>query len=71
MRITTQTINNTILTNLNNITTGMAKLNAQISSGNQMATISDNPVNMVIWVRLVLRIRAVTILTGLSEIVAI
>ena len=47
MRITTQTINNTILTNLNNITTGMAKLNAQISSGNQMATISDNPVNMV------------------------
>ena len=47
MRITMQTIHNNILTNLNNLTTGMNRINNQISSTNQMSTISDNPVNLV------------------------
>lgn len=47
MRITMQSIHKNILTNLNKITTDMGRVNAQISSGKQMATISDNPVNLV------------------------
>jgi len=47
MRITMQSIHKNILTNLNTITTSMGRINAQISSGKQMATISDNPVNLV------------------------
>ncbi|MCX5865298.1 MAG: hypothetical protein NTW42_09570 [Deltaproteobacteria bacterium] len=47
MRITMRSIHSNILTNLNNLTTDMARINAQISSGRQMSTISDNPVNLV------------------------
>jgi len=47
MRITMQSLYATILTNLNKNTASMNRLNAQISSGNKMSTISDNPVNMV------------------------
>ena len=47
MRITMQSIHSNILTNLNNLTTDMARINSQISSGKQMSTISDNPVNLV------------------------
>lgn len=36
-----------IQTNLNNITSDMATINGQISSGRQMSKISDNPVNLV------------------------
>lgn len=47
MRITMQSIHKNILTNLNNLTTSMNRLNSQISSGKQMSTISDDPVNLV------------------------
>ena len=47
MRITTQSIHYNILTNLNKITSDMNRINNQISSGKQMSTISDNPVNLV------------------------
>lgn len=47
MRITMQSIHKNILTNLNKITTDMNRVNTQISSGKQMSTISDNPVNLV------------------------
>lgn len=47
MRITMQSIHYNILTNLNKITTDMNRINTQISSGKQMSTISDNPVNLV------------------------
>lgn len=47
MRITMQSIHYNILTNLNKITTDMNRINNQISSGKQMSTISDNPVNLV------------------------
>lgn len=52
MRITMQSLYSNILTNLNQITTDMSRINAQISSGRQMATISDNPVNIVTALRL-------------------
>ena len=47
MRITMQSIHKNILTNLNKLTTDMNRINNQISSGKQMSTISDNPVNLV------------------------
>lgn len=47
MRITMQSIHYNILTNLNKITTDMNRINTQISSGKQMSTISDDPVNLV------------------------
>ena len=47
MRITMQSINKNILTNLDKITSDMSRINNQISSGKQMSTISDNPVNLV------------------------
>jgi len=47
MRITMQSIHNNILTNLNKLTTDMNRINNQISSGKQMSTISDDPVNLV------------------------
>ncbi|MCX5874870.1 MAG: hypothetical protein NT087_00960 [Deltaproteobacteria bacterium] len=47
MRITMQSIHNNILTNLNQLTTDMNRVNNQISSGKQMSTISDDPVNLV------------------------
>jgi len=47
MRITMQSIHSNILTNLNSLTTDMARINSQISSGKQMSTISDDPVNLV------------------------
>jgi flagellar hook-associated protein 3 FlgL len=52
MRITMQSIYANILTNLDKITTDMNRTNTQISSGKQMSTISDNPVNMVTALRL-------------------
>ena len=59
MRITMQSINSSILTNLNKTTADMFRLNSQISSGKQMAKISDNPVNIV---------TALGIRTNLSQI---
>lgn len=47
MRTTMQTIHQTILGNLNKLTTDMQRINTQISSGKQMGKISDNPVNIV------------------------
>lgn len=47
MRITMQSIHKNILTNLNKLTSDMNRVNNQISSGKQMSTISDNPVNLV------------------------
>lgn len=47
MRITMQSIHKNILTNLDKLTTDMGRINSQISSGQQMATISDDPVNLV------------------------
>lgn len=47
MRTTMQTIHNSILTNLNKVTTDMFRLNNQISSGKQINKISDDPVNLV------------------------
>ena len=47
MRITMQSIHKNILTNLNKLTSDMNRINNQISSGKQMSTISDNPVNLV------------------------
>ena len=47
MRITMQSIHKNILTNLDKLTTDMGRINSQISSGKQMATISDDPVNLV------------------------
>lgn len=59
MRITMQTINNNILSNINRITTDMAKLNDQVSSGRQMSKLSDNPVNLTV---------ALSLRTNLNEI---
>lgn len=42
-----QSIHANILTNLNKLTSDMNRINNQISSGKQMSTISDNPVNLV------------------------
>ena len=47
MRTTLNTIYSRIQTNLAKITTDMSKINSQISSGEQMSKISDNPVNLV------------------------
>lgn len=47
MRITMQSIHKNILTDLNNITTSMSRLNSQISSGKQISTISEGPVNLI------------------------
>lgn len=47
MRTTLTTIYSRINTNLGKITTDMSKINDQISSGLQMAKISDEPVNLV------------------------
>lgn len=47
MRLTMQSIHNDILRNLNKITTDLARVNSQISSGKQMSKISDNPVNLI------------------------
>lgn len=47
MRLTMQSIHNDILRNLNKITTDMARINSQVSSGKQMSKISDDPVNLV------------------------
>lgn len=47
MRITMQSIHRNILGNLNKITTDMNRINKQISSGRQISTISENPVNLV------------------------
>ena len=47
MRTTMQTIHQTILGNLNKLTSDMQRINSQISSGKQMSRISDNPVNLV------------------------
>lgn len=47
MRITMQTIHQSVLNNLHNIAADKLKLNQQIASGKQMSRISDNPVNMV------------------------
>jgi len=42
-----QSVHYNILANLNRITTDMNRINNQISSGKQLSTISDNPVNLV------------------------
>jgi len=42
-----QSIHRNILGNLNKITTDMNRINNQISSGRQISTISENPVNLV------------------------
>lgn len=47
MRITMQSIHRNILGNLNKITTDMNRINKQISSGKQISTISEDPVNLV------------------------
>ncbi len=47
MRLTMQSIHSDILRNLNKITTDMARINSQVSSGKQMSKISDDPVNLV------------------------
>ena len=47
MRITMQSIHKNILTDLNKITTDMSRVNSQISSGKQISTISQDPVNLV------------------------
>ncbi|MCB2183514.1 MAG: hypothetical protein KQH63_15880 [Desulfobulbaceae bacterium] len=47
MRTTLNTIYSSINSNLNRITTDMLRINNQLSSGRQMSTISDNPVNLV------------------------
>ena len=47
MRTTLNTLYNMIQTNLSRITSDMADINGQISSGRQMSKISDNPVNLV------------------------
>lgn len=47
MRITMQSIHKNILTDLNRITTDMSRVNSQISSGKQISTISQDPVNLV------------------------
>lgn len=47
MRTTLNTIYSRIQTNLGKITTDMSKINSQISSGQQMSKISDDPVNLV------------------------
>jgi flagellin-like hook-associated protein FlgL len=47
MRITLQSIHRNILGNLNKITTDMNRINKQISSGRQISTISEDPVNLV------------------------
>jgi len=47
MRTTLNTIYSRINTNLGKITTDMSKINDQISSGLQMAKLSDQPINLV------------------------
>ncbi|MDA8165610.1 MAG: flagellin [Desulfobacteraceae bacterium] len=47
MRTTLRTINESILRNLNSLTTSMNDLDNQISSGKQMSKISDNPINLM------------------------
>ncbi len=47
MRTTMNTIYTKIQTNLGKITKDMGKINEQISSGQQMNTLSDSPVNLV------------------------
>ena len=47
MRITMQSIHKNILNDLNKITTDMSRVNSQISSGKQISTISQDPVNLV------------------------
>jgi len=47
MRTTLNTIYSRINTNLGKITTDMAKINDQISSGMQMAKLADEPINLV------------------------
>lgn len=47
MRTTMNTIYAKIQTNLNKITTDMSRVNEQISSGQQMNQLSDEPVNLV------------------------
>lgn len=47
MRTTLNTTYTQIQTNLNRLTTDLGKINNQISSGLQMSTLSDEPVNLV------------------------
>lgn len=47
MRITMQSTHNKTLTDLNKITSDMSRLNSQISSGKQISTISQDPVNLI------------------------
>ncbi|MFH7320869.1 flagellin [Desulfurivibrio sp. D14AmB] len=59
MRVTMQSIYSNILVNLNKLNTDINRVNQQISSGKQMSSISDNPVNLV---------NALGLRTNLSEI---
>ncbi|MFU8818536.1 MAG: flagellin hook IN motif-containing protein [Desulfurivibrio sp.] len=59
MRVTMQSIYSNILLNLNKLNTDINRVNQQISSGKQMSSISDNPVNLV---------NALGLRTNLSEI---
>ena len=59
MRVTMQSIYANILVNLNKLNTDINRVNQQISSGKQMSSISDNPVNLV---------NALGLRTNLSEI---
>ena len=47
MRVTLASVHNTILANLNKITTDMYQINKRISSQSEMSKISDDPVNLV------------------------
>ncbi|MDG4475835.1 flagellin N-terminal helical domain-containing protein [Thiovibrio frasassiensis] len=47
MRITMQSVHNKTLRDLNNLTTSMSRVNSQISSGKQISTISQDPVNLI------------------------
>ncbi len=47
MRVTTQSTYRNTLINLEKITADMSRINGQISSGKQMSTIADDPVNLV------------------------
>ena len=60
MRITMSTMTNNILTNLNRTTTDLAKVNNQISSGQRMSKLSDDPVDLTV---------ALSLRTNLSSIV--
>lgn len=59
MRVTMKSIHYDTLVNLNKMNTDMARLNNKISSGKEMATISDDPVSMVV---------SLGLKTGLSQI---